>query len=177
VARLEDELRVLQESRPSAITDADRAEISALGAELPRLWNHPAASAATRKRILRTVLRTVLEEIVVTTKPGRLLLNCIGRAEITPRSRGENQHRTTSLEDMCRDRVADLRPGARRTGSEHRMHSPARGAHVERKYRGRNSVSAPSATTIGIAVYRDGEGAERGEVTLAEAEAASPSAG
>jgi hypothetical protein len=70
VVRFEDELRVLQESRPWAITDADRAEISALGAELPRLWNHPAASAATRKRILRTVL----EEIVVTTEPGRLLL-------------------------------------------------------------------------------------------------------
>ena len=70
MVRFEDELRVLQESRPWAITDADRAEISALGAELPRLWNHPAAPAATRKRILRTVL----EEIVVTTEPGRLLL-------------------------------------------------------------------------------------------------------
>ena len=34
------------------------------------LWNHPAASAATRKRILRTVL----EEIVVTVEPGQLLL-------------------------------------------------------------------------------------------------------
>src|SRR5208283_2493590 len=43
---------------------------SALGAQLPRLWNHPAASAATRKRILRTVL----EEIVVTVEPGQLLL-------------------------------------------------------------------------------------------------------
>src|SRR5271166_6307931 len=34
------------------------------------LWNHPAASAATRKRILRTVL----EEIVVTVEPGQLRL-------------------------------------------------------------------------------------------------------
>ena len=55
---------------PPAITDAERMEISALGAQLPRLWNHPAASAATRKRILRTVL----EEIVVTVEPGQLLL-------------------------------------------------------------------------------------------------------
>ena len=41
-----------------------------MGAQLPRLWNHPAAAAATRKRILRTVL----EEIVVTVEPGQLLL-------------------------------------------------------------------------------------------------------
>src|ERR1700720_4059954 len=49
----ESDLLVLRDNQPPAITDAERAEISALGAELPRLWNHPAASAETRKRILR----------------------------------------------------------------------------------------------------------------------------
>jgi hypothetical protein len=42
----------------------------ALATDLPRLWNHPAASPETRKRILRAVLK----EIIVTVAPGRLHL-------------------------------------------------------------------------------------------------------
>ena len=70
VARFEEELNVARENQRPAITDAERAEILALGADLQRLWEHPAASPATRKRILRTAL----EEIVVTVEPGRLRL-------------------------------------------------------------------------------------------------------
>ena len=68
VARLEDDLRVSRDKEPPALTDSERAEILALGTDLERLWNHPAASAAIRKRILRAVL----EEIIVTVEPGHL---------------------------------------------------------------------------------------------------------
>jgi hypothetical protein len=51
------DLRVLQVRLPPAITDAERAEIMGLSAELPLLWKHPAASVETRKRILRTAHR------------------------------------------------------------------------------------------------------------------------
>jgi hypothetical protein len=70
VARLENELSVARQNQPPALTDAQRAEMLALGTELPRLWNHPAATAATRKRILRAVL----EEIIVTVGSDRLQL-------------------------------------------------------------------------------------------------------
>jgi hypothetical protein len=42
----------------------------ALSKDLPRLWNHPAASTGTRKRILRALLN----EIVVTVEADRLHL-------------------------------------------------------------------------------------------------------
>ena len=51
VVQLEGERVVARENQPVALTEADRAEILALGTDLPRLWNHPAATAATRKRI------------------------------------------------------------------------------------------------------------------------------
>ena len=68
VGRLEDSLRVARDEQPPALTEAERVEILNLGTDLERLWNHSAASAATRKRILRAVL----EEIVVTAEPGHL---------------------------------------------------------------------------------------------------------
>jgi hypothetical protein len=70
MARLEEELRIARERQPPAITEAQRSEIVELAADLPRLWTHPSASAATRKRILRAML----EEIIVTVEPGQLLL-------------------------------------------------------------------------------------------------------
>src|SRR5262249_38448363 len=69
VARLEEETRDARDKQRPVLTEAERAEILAMAAELPRLWNHRDASAATRKRILRAAL----EEIVVTVEPGRLL--------------------------------------------------------------------------------------------------------
>src|SRR5215469_2201449 len=70
VARFQEELRIAREQQQSAITESQRTKILELAANLPRLWNHPSASAATRKRILRAVL----EEIIVAVEPGRLLL-------------------------------------------------------------------------------------------------------
>jgi len=70
VARLEDELRVARDKQPPAVAEAERAELLALGTDLPRLWNHSVGSPATRKRILRAVL----EEIIVTVEPGQLRL-------------------------------------------------------------------------------------------------------
>jgi len=59
--------------------------------------------------------------------------------------------------------------GARRTGSEHRVHSqPARGGTSKGNTWTQQRVGA-FRHDHGIAVYRDGERAERGEVTLAEA--------
>src|ERR1700730_3328625 len=70
VAHLEEEIRIAREQQPATITEAQRSEIFGLAADLPRLWNHPSASTATRKRILRAVL----EEIIVTAAADRLLV-------------------------------------------------------------------------------------------------------
>ena len=62
VARLEEVIRSARETLPAtAISAEERAELAALADDLPRAWNHPAASPEMRKRLLRAVL----EEIVV----------------------------------------------------------------------------------------------------------------
>jgi DNA invertase Pin-like site-specific DNA recombinase len=166
VARLEDELRVLQESRPSAITDADRAEISALGAELPRLWNHPAASAATRKRILRTVL----EEIVVTTEPGRLLLKLHWKGgdhtalAVVKTSTGQHRWKTSAATERLICDLARVVPDPSIACILNRL-----GVRTSKGNTWTQQRVGAFRHDHGIAVYRDGERAERGEVTLAEA--------
>ena len=61
VERFEAQIRAAQERQSSlGISAPERAELMALADDLPRAGNHPAATAETRKRILRTVL----EEIV-----------------------------------------------------------------------------------------------------------------
>jgi DNA invertase Pin-like site-specific DNA recombinase len=71
VERLEAQIRAAQEMQSSlGISASERAELMALADDLPRAWNHPAATAETRKR----TLRTVLEEIVVRVDADHLQL-------------------------------------------------------------------------------------------------------
>src|ERR1700745_434472 len=70
VARIEEQLQSLQNEPPRALRDDERATLLALADDLPRVWNHPAASSETRKRILRAVLK----EIIVTAEAARLHL-------------------------------------------------------------------------------------------------------
>ena len=70
--RIEDEIRTVRDDQPAGISAmTTRANVAGARPMISRaLWNHPAASAETRKRILRTVL----EEIVVTVELDRLQL-------------------------------------------------------------------------------------------------------
>jgi hypothetical protein len=70
VARIEEQLRARRVETAPALDSTERTELLALATDLPRLWNHPAASLTTRKRLLRALV----EEIVVCVEPGRLLL-------------------------------------------------------------------------------------------------------
>jgi excisionase family DNA binding protein len=166
LARLEEELRVLRETWPPAITDVERAEISALGAELPRLWNHPAASAATRKRILRTVL----EEIVVTVEPGqlRLALHWKGGDHTTlavaKNRSGQHRWKTSAATEELIGDLARLVPDPSIASILNRLGVRTAKGHTWTQQRVR-----AFRNDHGIAVYRDGERAERGEVTLEEA--------
>ena len=70
VARLEAEIQAARDTHPEiTISAGERTELMALAEDLPRAWDHTAASAETRKRILRAVL----EEIIVNVEPAHLL--------------------------------------------------------------------------------------------------------
>src|ERR1700739_889704 len=96
VARLEEQIQSLQNEQPRALRDDERATLLALADDLPRLWNHPAASSETRKRILRAVLN----EIIVTVEADRLrlVLHWQGRdhtrLEVAKKRTGQNRWKT-----------------------------------------------------------------------------------
>lgn len=166
VARLEGELADAREKQPPALTDAERREIVALGADLPRLWEHPGATAATRKRILRAVL----EEIIVTVEPGRLRLVVHWKGgdhtslEVVKNRSGQHRWKTsTATEQLIRD-LSRLLPDGSIASVLNRLGIRTAKGHTwtEQRIRGfRNEHQ--------IAVYRDGERAERGEIILHEA--------
>lgn len=166
VARLENDLLVLREVQPPAMTDAERRELSALGAELPRLWNHPEASVETRKRILRAVL----EEIIVTEEPGRLFLKVHWKGgdhtsiEVVKNRAGQHRWTTSTATEQLITDLARVASDPSIASILNRLSVRTAKGHTWTQQRIRAFRNDHA-----IGVYRDGERAERGEVTLEEA--------
>jgi excisionase family DNA binding protein len=166
VARLEDEIRCVREEQPAALSDDERAALLALADDLPRLWNHPAASAETRKRILRTVLK----EIVVTVEPDRLhlMLHWQGgdhtRLEVVKNRVGQHRWKTdTATEELIRD-LARMLPDQSIASVLNRLGMRSAKGHTWTQVRVRNFRCEHQ-----IAIYREGERTERRELILHEA--------
>lgn len=166
LARLEQELNIARESQPPAITEAERSEILALGTDLQRLWAHPAATAVTRKRILRAVL----EEIVVTVEPGRLHLKLHWKGgdhtalAVVKNRAGQHRWTTSSAtEQLIRD-LARLLPDGSIASVLNRLGVRTAKGHTWTQQRVRAFRNDHE-----IAMYREGERAERGELILHEA--------
>ena len=166
VARFEEELNVARENQRPAITDAERAEILALGADLQRLWEHPAASPATRKRILRTAL----EEIVVTVEPGRLRLKLHWKGgdhttlEVVKNRPGQHRWKTNAATEQLICDLARLLPDGSIASLLNRLGVRTAKDHTWTQQRVRTFRNDHR-----IAAYREGERTERGEVILREA--------
>jgi hypothetical protein len=60
VAKIESDITAMIAQRPPPLGEAERQKLIALGADLERAWSHPGATAATRKRLLRTALTEVM---------------------------------------------------------------------------------------------------------------------
>ncbi len=166
VTRLEEQMRIDRETQTTAITETERAEILALATDLPRLWNHPSASAATRKRLLRAVL----EEIVVAVEPARLQLKLHWKGgdhttlEVVKNRVGEHRWKTSAkTEQLIRD-LARLLPDGSIASLLNRIGVRSAKGHTWTQLRIRNFRAEHQ-----IAIYRDGERAERGELILNEA--------
>jgi excisionase family DNA binding protein len=166
VARLEDDLRVVRDKQPPALTDSERAEILALGSDLERLWNHPAASAATRKRILRAVL----EEIIVAVEPGHLRLKLHWKGgdhtslEVVKNRTGQHRWKTNAATEQLICDLARVLPDGNIASVLNRLGLRTAKGHTWTQQRVRTFRN-----DHGLAVYREGERAERGELILHEA--------
>jgi DNA invertase Pin-like site-specific DNA recombinase len=166
VRALETEREALAAHPPLTLGAAERDRLMALGTDLQRAWNCPGATAATRKRIVRTVV----DEIVVRVEDDALAL--------VVRWQGGDH---TAL------RVAKNRVGQHRWSTDagvvelvnalaRQMPDQAIASVLNRagKSTGRGNGWTRSRVCVlrnhrGIAAYRDGERQERGELTLEEA--------
>jgi excisionase family DNA binding protein len=167
VARLEEKIQSARGMRPTiAMSELERVELMALAEDLPRAWSHPAASVETRKRILRAVL----EEIIVNLEPARLHLKLHWKGgehtslEVPKSRHGQHRWKTSAAtEELIRD-LARLLPDASIAGVLNRLGIRSAKGHTWTQLRIRNFRAER-----GIAIYRESERAERGELILYEA--------
>jgi DNA invertase Pin-like site-specific DNA recombinase len=165
VRRIEAELASVVAATPPPLGERERQQLMRLGADLELAWSHPAATAATRKRIMRSALN----EIVV-RKEGpviNMVLHWKGgdhtALQVTLRLNAAGRHHWPPAEDTLAfvRELARLMPDrqiARLLNRSGKSTGYGNG-WTEQRVRGfRNHHD--------IAVYRDGEWAERGEITL-----------
>jgi excisionase family DNA binding protein len=142
-----------------------REQLLQIGAELPKLWHHPASSIEIKKRIVRTVLK----EIIVTKQDEKIiaLLHWNGgdhtRIEFTKNRSGEHRHATDG-------ETLDIVRALART-----MHDAGIAAVINRL--GKRSAKGHTWTAARvctlrhdhqIAAHRDGEHKERNELSAIE---------
>ena len=60
VHRIEGEIAAIVAAKPPPLGERERQQLMRLGADLELAWSHPAATAATRKRILRAALNEIV---------------------------------------------------------------------------------------------------------------------
>ncbi|MGX5851856.1 helix-turn-helix domain-containing protein, partial [Mesorhizobium sp. PL10] len=166
VRALEEELEALLRQRPAALSDEERQRLLQMGADLEAAWRHPAATAVTRNRIIRVVLREVVAH--VEDDQIHLLLHWQGgdHTRLTVRRNRRGQTRWSVEPEMVEliRACARMMPDKAIAGMLNRT-----GKRTGRSNGWTQSRVRGFRNTHDIAVYRDGEWAERGEVTLTEA--------
>ena len=165
VRRQEERVAAIAAERPERLSSEEKERLMALGDDLATAWSHPNATAETRKRVLRSVVK----EIVVTLAEERieLLLHWQGGDHTrlsVPRNRaGQHRFRTTGeVGDLIRCLARQLADGAIAAMLNRLGKKTGRG-NTWTQVRVRSFRNGH-----GIAVHRPGEMAERGELTLKE---------
>lgn len=166
VQALEQERDKLAAAPPAALTEAERARLLALGADVEQAWFSPAATPETRKRIIRTLI----DEVIVSVADDALAIVIRWQGgDHTPLRVAKNhagRHRWSTNADVV-ELVAAL---------ARLLPDQAIAAVLNRagKTTGRGNGWTRSRVCMlrnyrNIAPHREGERAERGEATLDEA--------
>lgn len=164
---LQAQLEVLiQQPDTPALSATDRARLLTLGADLSKAWNSQGASVETRKKIIRLLIKEIVVDVVGDALS--LIIHWQGgdHTQLTVKKNRNGHTRWTvaaEVIDLVRVLARQL-PDQAIAAILNRSGKPTgRGGTWTRThvcgFRG----------THGIAVYREGERAERGETTLDEA--------
>ena len=163
MCQIESEIAAIEASRPAPLGEKERRQLMQLGADLKLAWSHQAATAATRKRILRAALH----EIVVRLEEGviQMVLHWHGgdHTTLALKVSRAGQHRCRVPDDTLSliRQLARLMPDQQIARLLNRAGKPTGRGNGWTKVRVCSFRSHHA-----IAVYRAGEWAERGEITL-----------
>jgi DNA invertase Pin-like site-specific DNA recombinase len=163
VHRIESDIAALEAKKPVLLGEGERQQLMQLGTDLARAWSHPAATSATRKRILRTALSEIV--VRVEAENIEMLLHWQGgdHTALKVKKNRAGEHRWTIAEDtlsLVRE-LARLMPDRQIARLLNRAGKPTG--------RGNGWTQARVCSFRshhGIAVHRENEWAERGEITL-----------
>ena len=166
VRDLELDIDRLDADKAPALTVADRERLLALGQDLVRAWESPGTTPETRKKIIRTVVSEIIVDIVGDSL--ELIVHWQGGDHtrlMVKRNRAGQTRWTTDVE------VVDL---ARALARQMPDQTIAALLNRSGKSTGRgNSWTRGRICSLrhqyDIAIYRDGEHADRGEATIEEA--------
>lgn len=163
VHRLEEQLASLDEVKVALPTAEERARLMMLGADIEALWHHPGASVETRKHILRTAIVEIVAKVVDDTID--LVIHWQGedhtRLTVPKNRRGHHRWTTEAETGELIRALARQQPDAGIAAILNRCGKRTGKGNSWTESRVRSHRSAH-----GIAAYRDGEVAERGELTL-----------
>jgi hypothetical protein len=162
VRGIEDEIAAADAKKPAPLGKREREQLMRLGHDLELAWSHPAATSATRKRILRAALNEIVS---VEAEHIEMVLHWQGgdHTAIKLKKNGVGKHRWTIPEDtlsLVRE-LARLMPDRQIARLLNRAGKPTG--------RGNGWTQARVCSFrshYGIAVHRHDEWAERGEITL-----------
>ncbi len=168
VRDLEIEIDRLDADTAPALTEADRERLMALGQDLVRAWESPGATPETRKKIIRTVIAEIIVDVVGDSL--ELIIHWQGgdhtRLAVKRNRAGQTRWTTdTGVVDLVRalarqmpdEAIAAVLNRSGKTTGHGNSWTRGRICSLRRQY--------------DIAIYREGERAERGEATLDEAAA------
>ena len=166
VCEREGELEALERHQPAAVSEDERRALLHMGADLELAWHHSAATAASRKRIVRAVLREIV--VRIETEQIQLMLHWQGgdHTALVVKKNRTGRHRwivEPETEALIRD-LARLMPDKAIASLLNRL-----GKKTGRRNGWTQSRLCSFRSKHDIAVYQDGERAARGEVTLNEA--------
>ena len=163
VHRIEGEITAREARKPPLLGEKERTHLMQLGADLELAWSHPAATAATRKRILRVALHEIVTR--VEAEQIELIIHWQGgdHTALKLKKNGVGKHRWTIPEDT----LALVRELARLMPDKQIARLLNRAGKPTGRGNGWTQARVSSFRNHhGIAVHREGEWAERGEMTL-----------
>jgi hypothetical protein len=163
VHRIESEIAAIEARKPAPLGEVERQQLMQLGNDLALAWSHPAATSATRKRIVRAALSEIV--VRVEAEHIEMILHWQGgdHTALKLKKNGAGKHRWTIPEDtlsLVRE-LARLMPDRQIARLLNRAGKPTG--------RGNGWTQARVCSFrshYGIAVHRENEWAERGEIPL-----------